>query len=76
MEPVDQVAELRELLTLIGEIISVADGGRGCDDGSNAALKTIKERAHRLEVVVRALEETSLFNTAEILAILKQTIRS
>lgn len=75
MPPRQPTAELREIFGLIDEIRNAAADGTGDDGVSNAALDLIQARASRLETVVRALEDTALFDTSRILDVIRNTFR-
>jgi hypothetical protein len=75
MGPRQPTAELRELLTLIEEIRNTALDGVGNDALSNAALNLIKVRVDRLETVIKALDDTAVFDTRRILDVIRNTIR-
>lgn len=71
-----EVPELRELLNLLEEIAVISTAGRGNDDASNVALRSIDGIAARAIVVVRSLDETTRFNVREIIDQIRKSIRA
>jgi len=66
IQPNPEVDELVELLNGLEFIEDLAKLGRGFDDASNTALKSIRVRTQRLIEVLRSLDETNMFGPDEL----------